>query len=205
MSSPTPSHFDTSAHQWDQRPMSQQLAAVPQRLLAQVPFHANDHVLDFGAGTGLLSTAIAPNVAQVTALDTSAEMLQVLNEKGFANITTRQQDIFAGLPERYDVVVSCMAMHHVADTAALMQAFANTLHSGGRIALVDLYAEDGSFHGGKAESDAKGVHHFGFAPDALQALAEQAGLIDIAFSPVQEMQHRSGRAYPIFLMTGRKA
>ena len=197
-------HFDASARNWDQRPMSQQLASAAAYLLANVPFSADDHVLDFGAGTGLLSTAIAPNVAQVTALDTSAEMLQVLNEKGFANITTRQQDVFAGLPERCDVVVSCMAMHHVADTGALLQAFADALHSGGRIALIDLYAEDGSFHGGTEESAAKGVHHFGFAPDALQALAEQAGFADITFSLVQEMQQRNGRAYPIFLMTGRK-
>ena len=201
----TATHFDAAARHWDQRPMSQQLATVPAYLLAKVPFLADDHVLDFGAGTGLLSTAIAPQVAQVTALDTSAEMLQVLNEKGFANITTRQQDIFAGLPERYDVVVSCMAMHHVVNTGALMQAFADALHSGGRIALIDLYAEDGSFHGSKEDNDAKGVQHFGFVPTALQALAEQAGFADIVFSPVQEMQHRNGRGYPIFLMTGRKA
>jgi cyclopropane fatty-acyl-phospholipid synthase-like methyltransferase len=203
-SSTTATHFDASARNWDQRPMSQQLASAAAYLLAKVPFSADDHVLDFGAGTGLLSTAIAPNVAHVTALDTSAEMLQVLNEKGFANITARQQDIFAGLPERYDVVVSCMAMHHVADTGALMQAFADALHSDGRIALIDLYAEDGSFHGSKEDNDAKGVQHFGFAPAALQALAEQAGFADIAFSPVQEMQHRNGRGYPIFLMTGYK-
>ena len=85
-----------------------------------------------------------------------------------------------------------------------MQAFADALHSGGRIALIDLYAEDGSFHGSKEDNDAKGVQHFGFAPTALQTLAEQAGFADIAFSAVQDMQHRNGRAYPIFLMTGRK-
>ena len=198
-------HFDTAARDWDQRPMSLQLATVPERLLAQVPFYADDRVLDFGAGTGLLSTAIAPKVAHVTALDTSAEMLQVLNEKGFANITTRQQDIFAGLPTRHHAVVSCMALHHVADTGALLQAFANALHPGGRIALVDLYAEDGSFHGDQETNAAKGVQHFGFAPEALQALAEQAGFADIAFSHLQDMQHRNGRAYPLFLMTGRKA
>ena len=198
----TATHFDASARQWDQRPMSQQLAPVAERLMAQVPLHADDQVLDFGAGTGLLSTAIAPQVAQVTALDTSAAMLQVLNEKGFANITTRQQDIFAGLPTRYHVVVSCMALHHVADTAALMQAFAKALHSGGRLALVDLYAEDGSFHGDNA---AKGVQHFGFAPDRLQALAEKAGFTDITFSDILHVQHRNGRTYPLFLMTGRKA
>lgn len=201
MTTPTPTHFDTAARDWDQRPLSQQLAAVPERLLAQLPLQASDHVLDFGAGTGLLSVPIAPKVAQVTALDMSAAMLQVLDEKGLANITTLQQDIFAGLPGRYHAVVSCMALHHVADTAALLRAFAAALHPGGRIALVDLYQEDGSFHG---DNDAKGVQHFGFAPEALQALAEQAGLMDIAFSDILRLQHRNGRAYPLFLMTGRK-
>ena len=201
MTTPSPTHFDTAARDWDQRPLSQQLAAVPERLLAQLPLQASDHVLDFGAGTGLLSVPIAPKVAQVTALDMSAAMLQVLDEKGFANITTLQQDIFDGLPERYDAVVSCMAMHHVPDTRALMQAFADALQPGGRIALVDLYAEDGSFHGDNA---AKGVHHFGFAPDALQALAEQAGLQGIAFTEVLRVHRPNGREYPLFLMTGHK-
>ena len=201
MTTPAPTHFDTAARDWDQRPMSQQLAAVPERLLAQLPLRASDHVLDFGAGTGLLSAPIAPKVAQVTALDMSAAMLQVLDEKGFANITTLQQDIFAGLPGQYHAVVSCMALHHVADTAALLRAFAAALHSGGRIALVDLYQEDGSFHG---DNQAKGVQHFGFAPEALQALAEQAGLMDIAFSEILRLQHSNGRGYPLFLMTGRK-
>ncbi len=201
MTTPSPTHFDTAARDWDQRPLSQQLAAVPERLLAQLPLRASDHVLDFGAGTGLLSTPIAPKVAQVTALDMSAAMLQVLDEKGFANITPLQQDIFAGLPGQYHAVVSCMALHHVADTAALLRAFAAALHSGGRIALVDLYQEDGSFHG---DNQAKGVQHFGFAPEALQALAEQAGLMDIAFSEILRLQHSNGRGYPLFLMTGRK-
>ena len=201
MTTPSPTHFDAAARDWDQRPLSQQLAAVPERLLAQLPLRASDHVLDFGAGTGLLSAPIAPKVAQVTALDMSAAMLQVLDEKGFANITPLQQDIFAGLPGQYHAVVSCMALHHVADTAALLRAFAAALHSGGRIALVDLYQEDGSFHG---DNQAKGVQHFGFAPEALQALAEQAGLMDIAFSEILRLQHSNGRGYPLFLMTGRK-
>lgn len=200
----TPTHFDTAARGWDQRPTSLQLAAVPERLLARLPLQASDHVLDFGAGTGLLSTAIAPHVAQVTALDMSATMLQVLDEKGFANITTRQQDIFSGLPEQYHAIVSCMAMHHVADTAALLRAFAAALHGGGRIALVDLVQEDGSFHGDKAANCDKGVQHFGFAPDSLRALAEQAGFADIAFSEILRLQQRNGQAYPLFLMTGRK-
>jgi len=200
-SPPLSTHFDTAARDWDQRPLSQQLAAVPPRLLAQVPFAPTDQVLDFGAGTGLLATAIAPHVAQVTALDSSAAMLEVLDGKGCANIATLRQDIFAGLPGRYHAVVSCMALHHVADTGALLQAFAAALHPGGRIALVDLYLEDGSFHGDNA---AKGVQHFGFAPEALRGQAQAAGLRDMAFTEILRMRHRNGRDYPLFLMTGHK-
>ena len=197
----TTTHFDTAARDWDQRPLSQQLAAVAPRLLAQLPLRPTDQVLDFGAGTGLLATQIAPLVAHVTALDTSAAMLDVLQGKGHANITTHCGDIFAGLPGRYHAIVSCMALHHVADIGALMRVFADALHGGGRIALVDLYAEDGSFHGDNA---AKGVQHLGFAPEALRTLAEQAGLRDMAFTEILRLRHRNGRDYPLFLMTGRK-
>ena len=92
-STTTASHFDTAARDWDQRPMSQQLAAVPPRLLAHLPLAPTDHVLDFGAGTGLLATQIAPLVEQVTALDMSGAMLQVLADKGFANIAPHQGEI----------------------------------------------------------------------------------------------------------------
>ena len=69
------SHFDSEAQRWDQRPTSQQLVVVPPRLLERVAFAQDDQVLDFGAGTGLLATAIAPHVAQVTALDLSEAMI----------------------------------------------------------------------------------------------------------------------------------
>lgn len=202
------SHFDSEAQRWDQRPTSQQLVVVPPRLLERVAFAQDDQVLDFGAGTGLLATAIAPHVAQVAALDLSEAMLQVLQGKGHANIQTVLADVLAYAPAhagQYQAIVSCMALHHVPDTAALLQAFAQLLDAGGQLALVDLYAEDGSFHGSAEENAAKGVHHHGFAPAALQALAEQAGFSHIRFSEIAQIQRPSGRSYPLFLLQARKA
>ena len=37
--------------------------------------------MDFGAGTGLLSLALGEQAGEVTAVDTSAEMIKVLGEE----------------------------------------------------------------------------------------------------------------------------
>ncbi|WP_404419043.1 class I SAM-dependent DNA methyltransferase [Marinospirillum sp.] len=194
-------HFDQSARNWDQRPMSQQLAQVVPRLMEALPLAPSQHLLDFGAGTGMLSVPLAGKVRQVTALDTSEKMLEVLDEKGVGNIKTLQQDVFAGLEDRFEGIVSCMALHHVEDTAALMQVFAEHLQPGGYLGLVDLYKEDGSFHGDNA---AKGVKHLGFEPEELKSLMEKAGLESVQFQEILQIQHKNARQYPLFLVTARK-
>jgi len=64
-----------------------------------------------------------------------------------------------------------MTMHHIPDVAALVRTFHGMLKPGGWLALADLDAEDGSFHGG----DAVGVMHQGFDRAALQADLRAAG------------------------------
>lgn len=195
-------HFNEVAKEWDKRRTSGQLAPLPSKLLAQIPLHKSDHVLDFGAGTGLLATAIAPYVNQVTALDTSTEMLKMLNEKGVSNIKTLEKNIFDGLPECYDLIVSSMAIHHVLDTQKLFVAFVNALNPNGRVALVDLVQEDGTFHG---DNKAKGVQHFGFNTEKLSHIAQAAGLSCVSINEIHTLTRNHGREYPLFLLSGKKA
>jgi len=195
------SHFDQSARNWDQRPMSQQLAQVVPKLLETLPLEPSQHLLDFGAGTGMLSVPLAEKVKQVTALDTSENMLEVLNEKGIGNIQTLQQDAFARLEDHFDGIVSCMALHHVEDTLGLMKVFAEHLQPGGYVGLVDLYKEDGSFHGDNA---GKGVKHLGFEPEKLEKQLEAAGFKAVGFQEILQIQHKNGHHYPLFLVTARK-
>jgi SAM-dependent methyltransferase len=93
-----------------------------------------------------------------------------------------------------------MAMHHVPDTAALIQSFADHLIPGGRLALADLDTEDGSFH----PDEAAGVFHNGFDRGELQTMLEKRGFSDIHFFTAHTIM-KEGKAYPVFLVTATKS
>jgi 2-polyprenyl-3-methyl-5-hydroxy-6-metoxy-1,4-benzoquinol methylase len=193
--------FADRAADWDSRPVPQQISeGVFAALQAQVPLHETDTVLDFGAGTGLLTGRVAPAVRRVIAVDISPAMLDQLAAKhrGSDKVAIRCQDLTeVPLGEAVDLVVSAMALHHVKDTDALLRALFDHLTPGGRLALADLDAEDGSFH----PPDAEGVYHAGFDRTALGAAAARAGFAAVAFHTACTVT-RDGRAYPIFLLTG---
>ena len=195
--------FADKAAEFDHQPVPVQISAgVSRALFAAVPLAADMTVLDFGAGTGLLCAKLAPHVARIVAVDISPAMLQQLEAKPelAGKVDIRCHDLLrAPLDVQADLVVSAMAMHHVADTAALFAALFAHLRPGGRIALADLDREDGSFHPPNTE----GVYHDGFDRGALGALLSAAGFGGVRFETACEVQ-RDGRAYPIFLVTAVK-
>lgn len=195
--------FQDKAAEWDTRPIPMQISeGVFGALSAAVTLDSDKKVLDFGAGTGLVATKVAPLVGEVIAVDVSPAMLEQLGKKpelqGKARIYC--QDITQEpVGEQVDVVVSAMACHHVEDTAGLMRTLFSHLRPGGTLALADLDAEDGSFHPPGTE----GVFHAGFDREALGALATQAGFTEVAFTTACSVD-RDEHRYPIFLMTASR-
>jgi 2-polyprenyl-3-methyl-5-hydroxy-6-metoxy-1,4-benzoquinol methylase len=64
--------FDEKAAEWDANPARVALArAVVDSIRAAVPLRPDVRVLDFGAGTGLVSLGLLPFVGEVTAMDAS--------------------------------------------------------------------------------------------------------------------------------------
>jgi len=197
--------FDEAAATWDEQPRRVKLArAVADAIGRQVPLSHETDVLDFGCGTGLLTLALQPLVRGVTGADTSSGMLDVLREKvraqGLANVETMLLDPKGprAVDARFHLIVSSMALHHVADLASLFAWFHERLHPGGRVALADLDREDGSFH-----EDPRDVHHLGFERNELQALLAEAGFGDLGASTAL-VNRKGDRDYPVFLITGRK-
>jgi 2-polyprenyl-3-methyl-5-hydroxy-6-metoxy-1,4-benzoquinol methylase len=201
----TPEYFDAVARTWDEDPAKLERARLAaEAIAAAVPDLATRRVLDYGCGTGLLGFALLPRAAHVTFADTSREMLAVVGEKAAAagvsdRATPLALDLAAGPPPaaRFDLACSLMAMHHVRDTEALLRAFHALLAPGGVLAVADLDAEDGSFHG--AEADV----HRGFDRGGVAAVLARAGFGPAVFSTVFTVE-KGGRRYPVFLAVARR-
>lgn len=196
--------FEEKAKDWDTNDRRTRLAsAIGSSILERVPLHQGMTVLDFGAGTGLIAGQIAPLVNKVVAADTSQAMLDKLAAKPElkGKVETVCQDLLDDtLDARFDLIVSAMAMHHVENTAKLIQRFSEHLKDAGIVALADLDKEDGSFHPAGTE----GIFHFGFERDQLRRLMESNGFTQVEFSTAHTINGEQ-KDYPIFLVTASKA
>jgi len=195
--------FHQKAADWDGQTIPQQLSqTIGPAIIENIHLHPNMEVMDFGAGTGLLSTHIVPLVKSVAAVDISQSMLTQLTSKPeFKDkVTAFCQDILKEpLNREFDLIISAMAMHHVEDTSLMLQRFAEHLKPGALIALADLDAEDGTFHPPQTE----GVFHLGFEREVFQRQLETAGFEEIEFFTAHIVR-KDHQEFPIFLIKGRK-
>jgi ubiquinone/menaquinone biosynthesis C-methylase UbiE len=206
---PTRSRFDRMAESWDDNPVRLMLAkAVVHAIRQAVPLRPDMQAMDFGAGTGLVTLALSADVAGITAVDTSAEMLRTLesklNEQGISNVLTLAGDIgSAPLPaDRFDLIVSSMVLHHIADVPQLLHRLRPALRPGGWIALADLDTEDGTFH-----ADPTGVYHRGLAREDVCRWLQEAGFTDARAVDAHRIKRPGAdgapHEYGVFLVTAR--
>jgi tRNA (cmo5U34)-methyltransferase len=204
-------YFNDSASKWDEKPQRVAMArAVAEEIVNQVPLSNTMTAMEFGCGTGLISMGLAPMLKSVLAVDMSENMLSVLDKKitqeKIENITTRHLDLFKDdLPEdRFDLIFSGMALHHVKDVGGLLDKFFQLLNPGGMVAVADLDMEDGGFHG-----DIPDVFHLGFDRQELMDQFEQKGFTAIKTTTAHVMKKENvvtgeEAEFPIFLITAQK-
>jgi ubiquinone/menaquinone biosynthesis C-methylase UbiE len=204
------SRFDKEAAQWDANPVRRNLAqAVGAAIRKATQIQPGWRILDFGAGTGLVTLQLQPGAAQVIAVDQSAGMLQQLQEKiasaGIHNVQTRQWNVDASaFPEDgFDLVASSMTLHHLRDVPTALGRFARILKPGGWIAVADLDTEDGSFHGPSPD-----VFHHGFDRATLRQWLTEAGFVDVTIQDAHQVEKPDAQGhihiYPIFMAVGRR-
>lgn len=195
--------FEEKAKNYDsEKARVDNVTNIANLILKEVTFHKDFNIMDFGSGTGLLLSKIAPFVGKITAVDISKSMNEVLRNKkqtidcklDILEIDLTKTD----LNKKFDGIISSMTIHHVKDTIKLFEQFYSMLNKNGTIAISDLDKEDGSFH--KTDT---GVFHHGFNRDAFMDIAKSAGFKNLKIQTVGLVEKPYGE-YPVFLLTGNK-
>jgi ubiquinone/menaquinone biosynthesis C-methylase UbiE len=204
----TKTHFDKAAAEWDQKQRRVDLAKAIAEDIALLPLNTEMTALEYGCGTGLVGLTLAPRLGTLTAMDTSAGMLDVLagkiQELGLTNVTPLCLDLTVETcVHRFDLIFSAMTLHHIEKTDLILQKFYQHLKKDGYLAIADLDSEDSSFHA----SDAGEKHH-GFNREKLSKKLHDLGFSSINFKTVYTITKVSEkgekRDYPVFLLTAQK-
>ncbi len=171
------SHFNDQAQEWDDEGKIKLMATLAQKTLQVLKLREPIDMMDFGCGTGLFGLEFADFAKSLVGIDTSEGMLDVFIKKtADANhITSILVDLEKeDCDQTFDLIVSSMAFHHLNNPQKLLGKLKTMLKPGGKIAIVDLDKEDGSFH---PDNDAMGVKHFGFAKEEILDWADATELL----------------------------
>ncbi len=198
--------IDNFAHKsksWDMNSKRVKNAkGIAELIVNNIKLNRDMEIMDFGAGTGLLSYFISPFVKKIVAVDNSPSMLfEFENKCSEFSCETEviEKDLSSDtLDRKFDGIISSMTIHHLEDTPALLSKLYDMLDNGGFIAIADLDNEDGSFH-----SDNTGVFHYGFDRHLLAQHAKDVGFKDVAFSLANTIS-KPHADFTVFLMTATK-
>lgn len=192
--------FDERAATWDDPTKIERAEKIASAIRQTVLLDTSMRLLEYGAGTGLVTAALRDAVGPVTMADSSAGMRAVMNDKVAsgaivdARVWALDLSIDPVPDEHFDLIVTALTLHHIPNLEPVLAGFAELLADGGYLCVADLEEEDGSFHG-------EGFHgHHGFNQNELRSLLERAGFVEIGFQHCHHVVRETG-TYPVFLAT----
>ncbi len=201
--------FDIKASGWDLNPMHlERSRAVVSALLKQIPLNKEMSVMEYGAGTAITSFLLKEHVSNITMMDSSQEMVKIMQEKISDANADKMKAIRFDLESeewkenRFDLIITQMVLHHVSDTENIIRKFHSLLNQAGYLAIADLYPEDGSFHGEGFSG------HKGFDPESLSLLIRRTGFADIktdkCFVISKKINETTVKEFDVFLITAAR-
>lgn len=172
--------FNDLARQWDDSRRIERAKIISNEIRNNLWDVKLNKGLEFGCGTGLITFNLTDLFNDVTLIDISSEMIEVVNEKiekfNLNNCKAISCDLMkSDNLEKYDCIYTSMAMHHIIDVEEILNRFYEILNEKGKLCIVELNKDNGYFH--KNEEGFNG--HNGFSQKDLKNILEKYGFKNI--------------------------
>jgi Methylase involved in ubiquinone/menaquinone biosynthesis len=202
-------NFDLTAKKFDTEEKIKRSKAVADEIRLNIVSGKSKSAIDFGCGTGLLGFQLIDDFDNVLFVDSSVGMIEQVKQKladlGKPSSSAVCQDFTIEFPQNItaDYIFSSLALHHIKDTERILRCLYSVLNDGGKILVVDLDADDGSFHGNHPEFDG----HNGFEQSAISDIATDAGFCNVkikTFFRGEKLVKGEKIPYSLFILSGEK-
>jgi ubiquinone/menaquinone biosynthesis C-methylase UbiE/DNA-binding transcriptional ArsR family regulator len=191
--------FSTSAGQWDRMRLELFGRRADVALLGLMD--ESWQVADLGCGTGAITQAVAPFVAQVIAVDESTAMLAAARKRlhGMETVDIRNGRL-ESLPladGEVDVALLFLVLHYVSDPDRVIGEAVRILKPGGRLLVLDMMPHDR-----RDLRQTMGHLWQGFDTATLAGWMQRAGLEGYRYTPLAPDPDAKGPM--LFTATGKR-
>lgn len=202
-------HFNDLANSWDLNPLHRERSeAIAFKIKQKINLDPGMKALEYGSGTGILGFLLKDSLKEITLMDNSPEMVRVMEKKIKDGKALNLKPLCYNLEdsvyqsELFDLIFSQMVLHHIENVPKLLSAFYQMLFDGGKLAIADLYLEDGSFHGDTFNG------HKGFDDEELGDILEMIGFKNVQHELCYIIHKITDenvlKEFPVFIITAEK-
>jgi len=174
-------NFDKMAKNYDTEKRADRAKVISEQIRLHISGGQEKSAIEYGCGTGLVGIELIDDFSRVLFVDSSPEMIEQVKQKLIALDKSVDfaicHDFMSDVPLniRVDYVFSSLVLHHIKDTKIILSRLHSVLNDEGRLLIVDLDAEDGSFHAKYPDFD--GFN--GFDQSSLAEMAAEAGFREV--------------------------
>ena len=163
--------FEEMAKRYDTPERIKLANIISKEVSTQLADSQEKTMIDYGSGMGLISVQLAHEVSELIMVDSSNEMLKVVDEKikqsKLENTRTLLADFIQEVPEiKADIVMMSLVLLYIPNTRAILENVYSVLNKGGKLIIVDF------------DYNEKVKHpkvHSGFKRDELKRLLSEIG------------------------------
>ncbi|MBC1456352.1 class I SAM-dependent methyltransferase [Listeria newyorkensis] len=163
--------FETIAKKYDSTERIELANIIAHKVREELVESKDKTLIDYGSGTGLIGLQIADSVKNAILIDSSENMVEIINNKVEANNIQNVETFVADFTKdtmdiKADIVLVSLVLLHIPDTKIILEKLYKTLHTDGKLIIIDFDKNPNVYH--------PKVHN-GFVADELKALLTSTG------------------------------